>query len=75
MQDTMCRELTACALCYLNNPCPAPPCPVVDCPGGGYACQNRTFRQLGGDEDRTGMCLIITINAFKCTVTSYTYRQ
>ena len=55
-------ELATCVQCHLENPCSEPPCPLMNCPGSGYACQNRTFRQLGGDDDITGMCLITSAN-------------
>ena len=59
-QDLMCRELTTCVRCHLENPCSEPPCPVdlMNCPNSGYICQNRTFMQVGGDEAIPGMCLI-----------------
>lgn len=53
--ELMCAELSTCVLCYLNNPCSEPPCPVVDCHDAGYICQNRTIRQRGVDEEVTAL--------------------
>ena len=60
----MCRELTTCVRCHLENPCSEPPCPVdlMNCPNSGFICQNRTIMQVGGDEAISGMYLIGSAN-------------
>ena len=58
----MCRELTTCVRCHLENPCSDPPCPLMNCPGSGYICQNRTFEQVGDDEAISGVYLIGSVN-------------